>query len=105
MNEDKATRYHRLKRKTSITALVWSAVLLGGLILTGGSVALRNIAESVAAGIVAPLARPAVTVIVYVVLLTLLNEVGSLPLGFYSGFVLERRYGLSNQAHSRLDGR
>jgi STE24 endopeptidase len=97
VNEDKATRYHRLKRTTGIAALVWSAVLLGGLILTGGSVALRNIAEAAAAGGVTPLARPAGAVIVYVILLTLANELGSLPLGFYSGFVIERRYGLSNQ--------
>ena len=31
-------------------------------------------------------------------LLLLLNEIGSLPLGFYSGYVLERRYGLSNES-------
>ena len=38
------------------------------------------------------------TVLVYVVLLSLLNEVGSLPLGLYSGYLLERRYGLSNES-------
>ena len=41
--------------------------------------------------------QPGVTVLVYVALLSLLNEVGSLPLAFYSGFLLERRYGLSNE--------
>ena len=41
------------------------------------------------------------TVLFYVLLLSLLNEIGSLPLGFYGGFVLERRYGLSNE---RLGG-
>jgi STE24 endopeptidase len=30
-------------------------------------------------------------------LLSLLNEAGSLPLNFYSGYLLERRYGLSNE--------
>src|SRR5213079_507327 len=33
--------------------------------------------------------------------LLLLNEVGSLPLGFYSGFLLERRYGLSSEPLGR----
>ena len=32
----------------------------------------------------------------------LLNEIGSLPLAFYSGFVLERRYGLSNESLGAL---
>ena len=32
------------------------------------------------------------------VLLSLLNEIGSLPLGWYSGHVVERRYGLSNES-------
>jgi STE24 endopeptidase len=36
-------------------------------------------------------------VLIYVTLLSLVNEVGSLPLGFYSGFLIERRYGLLNQ--------
>ena len=97
MNEDKATRYHRLKRTTGIVALVWSAVLLGGLVVTGASVSLRNIAESAVIRVVPEIGRPAVTVIGYVVLLTLVSEIGSLPLGFYSGFLIERRYGLSNQ--------
>ena len=35
--------------------------------------------------------------LVYVALLSLLNEVGSLPLALYSGFLLERRYELSNE--------
>ena len=97
MNEDKATRYHRLKRTTGIAALSWSVVLLAVLILTSGSMALRDIAEAAAAWMVPPVAGPAVAVIVYVILLTLVNELGSLPLAFYSGFVIERRYGLSNQ--------
>jgi STE24 endopeptidase len=97
VNEDKATRYHRTKRATGIAALVWSALLLGGLVVSGASVGLRNIAESVATRFAPAVGGPALTVILYVVLLTVVNEIGSLPLGFYSGFLIERRYGLSNQ--------
>ena len=97
MNEDKATRYHRLKRQASILSLVWAVALLGGLLATGWSAVLRDAAEATA-GRIAPAAwRPGVTVLGYVVLLSLLNEIGSLPLGFYSGFLLERRYGMSVQ--------
>jgi STE24 endopeptidase len=94
VNEDKASRYHRLKRTTGILALVWSAVLLGGLLLTGGSIGLRNVAQAVTPGGVS---RPALVVATYVVLLSLVNELISVPLSFYSGFLIERRYGLSNQ--------
>jgi len=69
-------------------------VLLVGLVVTGGSVGLRHLAEWLTPG---GASRPALVVICYVVLLSLLNEVSSILLGFYSGFVIERRYGLSNQ--------
>jgi len=97
VNEDKATRYQRLKRQASILSLVWAVVLLGGLLATGWSGVLRDAAEATA-GRIAPAAwRPGATVLGYVVLLSLLNEIGSLPLGFHSGFLLERRYDLSNE--------
>jgi STE24 endopeptidase len=88
VNEDKAAKYHRLKRRASIVSLAWSAALLGGLIITGATHALRNIAESFTSS---------ASVLAYVVLISLINEAFGLPLAFYSGFLLERRYGLSNQ--------
>ena len=42
MNEDKATRYQRLKRQASVVSLIASLLLLGGLMLTGWSAALRT---------------------------------------------------------------
>jgi STE24 endopeptidase len=36
--------------------------------------------------------------VIYVVLLSLLNELGSLPLGWYGGHIIERRYGLSDES-------
>ena len=98
MNEDKATRYHRLKRQASIASLVWGIGLLGGLLWTGLSLTLRDAAASAASRIGASGAwNPSVTVVFYVVSLSLVSEMGGLPLGFYSGFILERRYGLSNE--------
>ena len=55
------------------------------------------------AGLPAAWTRPA-TVVVYVLLITLLNEAGSLPLSFYGGFILERRYGFSKQPIGALAG-
>jgi STE24 endopeptidase len=96
VNEDKATRYHRLKRRARVALLGWHLVLLAGLLATGLSAMLRTAAESAATFGPRPLG-PALTVIVYVTWLLLANEIGSLPIAFYSGFILERRYGLSTE--------
>ena len=65
---------------------------------TGWSVALRDVAERTAGGVASGSWQTAATVLVFVVLLTLLNEVAGLPLAFYSGFYLERQYGLRGSA-------
>jgi STE24 endopeptidase len=83
VNEDKASRYHRLKRSVGIASLLWGVLLFAGLLATGGSVALRDLAHGYVLG--------------YVILLSIANEVIALPLAFYSGFMLERRYGLSTE--------
>src|SRR5262245_61290639 len=88
LNEDKATRYHRQKRRASLVSLLWGVVLLGGLLVTGWNELLRNAAERV---------LPFAPVLGYVLLLSLINEVVGLPLAFRNGFVLERRYQLSNE--------
>jgi STE24 endopeptidase len=90
VNEDKAAKYHRLKRRTSVISLISSVVILGGLVVTGWTVSLRNTAEAVV---------PFAPVVAYVFLLSLTIELLGLPLAVYGGFLLERRYGLS---HERL---
>src|SRR5213076_3057842 len=97
VNEDRAARYHRLKRQASVASLVWSVLLLAGLLGTGRSVALRDLAEAIAARVAAPFLVSTLSVLVYVFLLSILNEIAGVPLGFYTGFLLERRYGLSNE--------
>jgi len=90
MNEDRSSRYHRLKRRTGIVSVVWSVALLAGLLWSGASAVLRNLAGT-----------GAFAIVFYVGLLLLLNEIGDLPLSFYSGFLLERRYGLSHEPLGR----
>ncbi len=96
MNEDRATRYHRLKRRLSIVSLAWGILLLVGLLVSGWSVVFRNAAELLAGrlagwpGLQAVAARS-----LYLVFVGLVNEAVSLPLDFYSGYRVERRYGLS----------
>lgn len=97
MNEDKATRYHRLKREASVVSLLWGVLLLGGLSATGWSATLRDAAEHLAGRVAPGTLHAAATVICYVVVLSILNEIAGLPIGFYSGFFLERRYDLSKE--------
>jgi STE24 endopeptidase len=104
VNEDKASRYHRLKRQASLLSLSWSVLLFGGLVWTGWSSVLRDLATTVASRIVSVPWQTGVTVLLFVVLLTLINEIGALPLGFYSGFLLERHYGLSNETFASWAG-
>ena len=67
------------------------ALLLFVLIISGGSAALRDHALRLAGGLYfAALA-------VYVIALALLHEIVQLPLAFYQGVTLERRYELSTQ--------
>ena len=80
-NEDKATRYHRLRRRASLAGVVLAAAFLLLLVVSGGSAWLRAAAGS--------------NVLLYTVLLVLSSELLQLPLGLYQEIALERRYGLS----------
>jgi STE24 endopeptidase len=104
MNEDKASRYHRLKRWSSVVSLGWTLMLLAGLLWSGASTALRDTAERGSAAVGLGTWHSGVTVVFFVGLLMLLNEAGSFPLALYSGFFLERRYGLSTEGAGRWLG-
>jgi STE24 endopeptidase len=89
VNEDKATRYHRLKRRASVLGTLTQAGCLLLLLVTGVSTMLRNAAIAIAGPTFV------LHVAAYVTLLTLGLDVIQLPFAFYSGVTLERRYGLS----------
>jgi len=93
VNEDKATRYQRSKRRTSAASIIWSVAVLAGLMATGLNLRLRAVAESAVQPLDGFWVVPA-SAAVFVGLLAIVNEFVALPLAFYGGFVLERRYGL-----------
>jgi Zn-dependent protease with chaperone function len=95
VNEDKSTRYQRLKRQASVVSLAAGILVLAGLVWTGGHIALRDAAERIAPSSLPW--RAGAIVFLYVVFLSLVNEIVTLPIGFYSGFILERRYNLSTE--------
>jgi STE24 endopeptidase len=94
-NEDKATRYHRLQRRAGIASVVVSAALLIMLVVTGASADLRDAVASIVGQSFFRL------VAAYVIALIVLNEAIQLPLSFYQGVTLERRYGLSTETTAR----
>jgi glycerophosphoryl diester phosphodiesterase/Zn-dependent protease with chaperone function len=97
VNEDKATRYHRLRRRAEVLGTLAAGVVLLGLILTNGALNLRERA-SMMAGVAG--FEEAITVISFAIGLSLLLHIVELPFAYYQGYVLEHRYGLSNQTLS-----
>jgi STE24 endopeptidase len=98
VNEDKATRYHRLKRRTSVAGVVAGLLALAAFWLSGASAWLRTVAERAVDGAgVPPAAHGPLVVAVYVAALCLGAEACAFPLAAYRGFVLDRRYGLTPQ--------
>jgi STE24 endopeptidase len=105
MNEDKASRYHRLVRRARCLELLWSAGLLTVLLMTGASAALRDAATAATAAIgVSKSVAPVAIVAFYVTLLTALHESLSLDLAYYRGHLIESRYGLSTESAGRWLG-
>ena len=91
MNEDKASRYHRLRRRASLLGTVGGIALLVLLVVSGGSAMVRDLASSLAGD------SFLATVAIYVVLVFAAAELIELPLAYYLGVTLERRYDLSTQ--------
>jgi STE24 endopeptidase len=94
-NEDKATRYHRLRRRASLAGTLSGVLLLLILLVSGGSAIVRDAAVRIASGSFAG------TLTLYVIAVALVHELIQLPIAFYQGVTLERRYELSTQTTGR----
>ena len=94
-NEDKSTRYHRLRRRTSLLDTAAQAILLLVLVSSGASSAIRAGVEDSIGTSLLPL------VVTYVIVVAALFEILHLPFAFYHGVILERRYGLSTETSGR----
>jgi STE24 endopeptidase len=91
MNEDKATRYHRLGRRAGVLSTLWTAVILIVFLLSGASLVVRAWAVGAAS------ANAAAAVALYVLVLSMIFDLATLPFSVYRGYVLERRYGLATE--------
>src|SRR5262245_29106384 len=95
LNEDKATRYQRLKRRSSVLGSAVQVVSLALLLISGGSILLRDAAMALTGRHFIP------AVAIYVVMLAVLLDLIQLPWAFYAGVTLERRYGLSTETTAK----
>jgi STE24 endopeptidase len=90
VNEDKSTRYHRLKRRLAVLEAVFSAALLVLLLASGTSASMRNLAIRLTDGSPSSVG----TVAIYALFWIAIQEAVTLPLAWQSFYVLEKRYGL-----------
>jgi STE24 endopeptidase len=90
-----ARAYARLQRRQFFLELAVGAALLVALLISGLSAALRDLAERVSPAGWWPLA-----LLIYLAVLVVAFTLISLPLDYYSGYILPRRYGLSTETRS-----
>jgi Zn-dependent protease with chaperone function len=96
MNEDKATRYHRLRRRADLLGTAAAGLVLLLLLVSGASLNAREYA-AMGSGILPAGLEEAGTAALFAIFLSILLHAVELPIAFYQGFLLEHRYGLSNQ--------
>jgi STE24 endopeptidase len=99
VNEDKSSRYHRLKRRGQVVSLALVATALVSFTAAGGGVLLER-ASSQGANVVGLLGgwHRTASIVLAAMLLAFGVELVALPGAYYTGFVLDRRFGLSRQS-------
>jgi len=97
LNEDRASKYHRLRRRADLLGTAAAGVVLLLLSLTGGSARLRELSAALSQWVPANV-NDLVMVMVVTILVMLLLSIVELPFAYYHGHVLEHRYGLSTQS-------
>ena len=85
LNEDKASRYHRLSRQAAVISLALAALVLGGLLLSGASRVLADAAASWARA--SPGRFSPAAIALYVVLLGAVQEATAFPLSVLPRFL------------------
>ena len=97
MNEDKSTRYHRLRRRADLLGTAVAGLVLLGLTVSGGSHRLRELSAAISQWVPEGI-NDSVMVILLTVMVMLILQLIELPFAFYQGHRLEHHYGLSTQS-------
>ena len=94
---EKAMQYYRSGNVLWFVEQAWSIAVLVLLLATGVSAALRNAARRIGRNWF-------FTIVVYFALFTIITTIIDLPLSYYTEFVREHAYGLSNQTFGKWFG-
>jgi STE24 endopeptidase len=98
VNEDKSTRYHRLRRRAHTAGALAGDFFLLLLILSGGAVRLREGVQAAMGALLPAGSDELATVVALTLLVVAFVQVAELPFSWYLGFLLEHRYRLSTQS-------
>ncbi|MEA2464187.1 MAG: endopeptidase, partial [Acidobacteriota bacterium] len=88
---DEMIRHSRLREVLYFTGIAWSAAMMLGLLFTGASRRMRDVAVRVTK-------RPFLVAMLYLVLFILATTILDFPLSYYSGFHVPHRFGLTDQS-------
>ena len=88
--QDKAKQYSTIKHRIALINIFLSPILLYIFLITGIPVYFKNISQLIPGS-------DYVNLIIFYIVIGALYYVINLPLEFYSGFILEHRFSLSNQ--------
>jgi Zn-dependent protease with chaperone function len=94
---EQAMRYYRSGNVLWFVEQAWSIAVLVLLLATGLSAALRNAARRIGRNWF-------FTIVVYFALFTIVTTIVDLPLSYYTEYVREHAYGLSNQTFGKWSG-
>jgi STE24 endopeptidase len=97
LNEDKSTKYHRLRRRADLIGAAAAGVTLLTLSIVGGAQRLRELSAAMVQWIPGGF-DDAMTVILITIAVMLILQAIELPFAYYQGYLLEHRYGLSTQS-------
>jgi STE24 endopeptidase len=88
---DEMIRHSRLREVLYFTGIAWSAVVMLGLLVTGASRRMRDIAARVTK-------KPFLAAMLYLVLFILATTLIDFPLSYYSRFHVPHQFGLTDQS-------
>ena len=92
-----AMRYYNSGNVLWVVEQVWSVAVLVLLLATGFSASMRNLAKQIGRNWF-------FTIVVYFIFFTILTAVIDLPLSYYTEYVRQHAYGLSNQTFGKWFG-
>lgn len=90
LRQEEARKYNKIKRILSIIGIVINFVFLLILLLTKLTHLFRDISSSITQ-------YEWLIIIIYLLIISIISEIISLPLSFYGGYIIEHKFKLSNQ--------